>query len=201
MFIIAGRYRRQRLITPKSHQTRPTANRLREAIFNICQHTIEGTHFLDIFAGSGAIGFEALSRGAQFVTFIETHKEAIQCIKANIAHLGVEDQTKILHQEAFTALKWLQSQKQTFDIIYADPPYQTFVPYSSLMYSAQIIQWIDTHPLLNCNGRLFVEEDFRSEPNMHPLTTLSLKDNRRFGHTVLQQYQLKGGCNAEIQRV
>lgn len=193
MFIIAGLYRRRRLIAPKSQQTRPTAARLREALFNICQQTIEGARVLDIFAGSGAIGFEALSRGAQFVTFIETHKEAIDCIKANIVHLGVQDQTQILHHEAFSMLKWLGNQKQTFDIIYADPPYQTYVPHSSLFYSAQIIQWIDTNPLLRSNGRLFVEEDFRFEPQIDALTTLSLKDSRRFGRTVLQQYQFKSG--------
>lgn len=190
MFIIAGLFRRQRLITPKSHQVRPTSNRLREALFNICQHSIQGAHFLDIFAGSGAMGFEALSRGAGCVTFIEMHKEAIQCIKTNAVNLGVQDKIQVLHHDAFIMLKWLNKQGKTFDIIYADPPYQTYAAHSGLFYSTEIVKWIDTHPLLNPQGTLFIEEDFRSQPELKELTTISLKDSRRFGHSVLQKYQI-----------
>lgn len=189
MFIIAGLYRRQRLITPKGSQTRPTANRLREALFNICQKSIEGARFLDIFAGSGAMGLEALSRGAQSATFIDSHREAIHCIESNIEHLKVQEKAKILRGEAFTMLKWLEQQGQTFDIIYADPPYCTPAPHTTLFYSAQIVQWIDNHSLLAPNGLLFVEEDFKFQPQIDNLLTLKLKDSRRMGHAALQQYQ------------
>lgn len=191
MFIIAGLYRRQRLITPKGDQTRPTANRLREALFNICQHKIEGARFLDLFAGSGAMGLEAISREAQFATFIDSHKEAIQCIESNIAHLRVQDKTQILRGEVFTMLKRLEQQKQTFDVIYADPPYRTPAPNSTQFYSAQIIQWIDTHALLAPNGLLFVEEDFNFQPQVDHLGTLEFIDSRRMGHAALQQYRKK----------
>ncbi len=189
MFIIAGIYRRQRLITPKGSQTRPTANRLREALFNICQQAIEEAQFLDIFAGSGAMGLEALSRGAQSATFIDSHKEAIHCIESNIAHLKVQNQAQLLRGEAFTMLKWLEQRGQTFDIIYADPPYQTYVPHSSQFYSAQIVEWIDAHSLLKPGGLLFIEEEFHSQPQIDHLKTLKLKDSRRMGNAALQQYQ------------
>ncbi len=193
MFIIAGFYRRQRLVSPKGSQTRPTASRLREALFNICQPYIEGARFLDLFAGSGAMGLEALSRGAQSATFIDSHQEAIRCIQQNVAHLKVQDQCQILRGEVFALLKWLVRQGQTFDIIYADPPYHTPVVSSlnssELFYSTQLIQWLDTQPLLNFKGLLFVEEDFHFEPHLINLQALKLKDSRRMGPAVLQQYQ------------
>lgn len=187
--IIAGLYGRQRLKSPKGEQTRPTSSRLREALFNICQHAIEGAQFLDIFAGSGAMGLEALSRGAQSATFIESHREAIQCIESNIQLLKVQRQCQILRGEAFAMLQLLERQGKQFKIIYADPPYQTLAPHSSLFYSAQIIHWIDTHSLLIPGGVLFIEEDFRSQPQMDQLQTLQLKDSRRMGTAALQRYE------------
>lgn len=189
MFIIAGLYRRHRLISPKGGQTRPTSNRLREALFNICQQTIEEARFLDIFAGSGAMGLEALSRGAQFATFIDSHKEAIYSIETNVQSLKVQDQCQILRGEAFNMLQLLERQGKSFDIIYADPPYRTLAPRSSLFYSAQMIQWIDTHTLLAPHGFLFIEEDFHFQPQMQQLQTLKLKDSRRMGQAALQQYE------------
>jgi 16S rRNA (guanine966-N2)-methyltransferase len=189
MFIIAGLYRRQRLLSPKGNLTRPTANRLREALFNICQHTIDGARFLDLFAGSGAMGLEALSRGAESATFVDSHQEAIRCIETNVAHLKVQDHAQILKGEVFAILKWLEKQRSSFDIIYADPPYHTPAPSSSQFYSAQIIQWIDSHALLSSGGLLFIEEDYHAQPQMDHLNSLKLLDSRRMGHSALQQYK------------
>ena len=122
MRIIAGQYRGQRLKAPKGPQTRPTASRLREALFNICQNRIERARFLDLYAGSGAMGFEALSRGAESAVFIDAHKEAIQCIEANAASLQVQSQIQVFRGEAIATLAWLEKQGDPFDIIYADPP-------------------------------------------------------------------------------
>lgn len=189
MIIIAGLYRHQRLKSPKGSQTRPTSNRLREALFNICQQSIEETRFLDIFAGSGAMGLEALSRGARSATFIEAHKEAIQCIESNIEYLKVERQCQVLRGEAFAMLHLLERQGKQFDIIYADPPYRTLIPHSSLFYSTQMIEWMDRHSLLVPEGTLFIEEDFRSQPHVEQLQTLSLINSRRMGQAALQQYK------------
>lgn len=189
MFIIAGLYRGRRLKSPKGPQTRPTASRLREALFNICQNRIEGARFLDLFAGSGAMGLEALSRGAQSAAFIDAHKEAIHCIEANAALLNVKSQTQVFRGDVMATLAWLEKQGDSFDIIYADPPYNTADPRTSILYSEQIIHWIDAHALLKPEGILFIEEDFRVQPKPDQLKTLAFKDSRRFGQAALQQYR------------
>ncbi len=185
MYIIAGQFRGQKLISPKGLQTRPTASRLREALFNICQGFIEDVRFLDLFCGSGAIGLEALSRGAESATFVDAGKEAIQCVKKNTSHLKVEGQCQILHGQIFTLLKWLDKQNRQFDIIYADPPYKTE---GSEGYSDKVIEFIDTSSLLAEGGILFIEEDANHAPKLDNLSTLSLKNSRTMGHSVLQQY-------------
>ncbi|MFI0434876.1 MAG: 16S rRNA (guanine(966)-N(2))-methyltransferase RsmD [Parachlamydiaceae bacterium] len=189
MFIIAGHYRHQKLKSPKGSQTRPTSSRLREALFNICQQTIDQARFLDIFAGSGAMGLEALSRGAHSTTFIDAHHEAIRCIQANIAQLKVKDQCQVLRGEAFAMLRLLEKQNKTFDLIYADPPYRTHHPDSKLFYSQEMIAWIDTHCLLNCGGTLFIEEDCNIQPTAAPLQTLVLISSRRMGQAALHEYK------------
>lgn len=189
MFIIAGLYRHQKLKSPKGTQTRPTSSRLREALFNICQHSIDQTRFLDVFAGSGAMGLEALSRGAQSAAFIESNKEAMHCIEGNIEQLKLQRQCQLLRGEAFAMLRLLEKQGKQFDIIYADPPYRTPYLDSTSFYSEQIIDWIDKHSLLVPGGTLFIEEDFNFQPQMKSLETLEFVNSRRMGQAALQQYK------------
>jgi 16S rRNA (guanine966-N2)-methyltransferase len=186
--IISGLYRNRHLFTPKGDQTRPTASRLRESLFNICQGYIEGARFLDLFAGSGAIGFEALSRGAKQATFIDNNREAILCIQKNATELNVKEQTRILMGNVFHLLKVLEKQGYQFDIIYADPPYNT-LDANLNSYSSQVIQIIDKSPLLAPNGTLFVEEDLKSKPPENLCENLKLKSARQMGTSVLQQYE------------
>ena len=181
MYIIAGAYGRQSLFTPKGGSTRPTMARLRESLFNICQQTIEGAKFLDIFAGSGAMGFEALSRGARTSTFIELNKEALACIERNMSKLNVQSQSEILQGDAFAMLKLLERRAKKFTIVFADPPYGT--------HSQQIIQWFDTHDLLELNGRLFIEDDIRNQTLESELKNLKLISSRKMGSSILQEYQ------------
>ncbi len=189
MYIISGEFRHKKLISPKGDATRPTSNRLRETLFNICQHQIQGAHFLDIFAGSGAMGFEALSRGAGSVTFIESNKRAIECIQKNSLLLNIQDRCQILCGDVFKLLKQLAKRGNQFEIIYADPPYRTSVNPSSKFYSETIIEWMDQHSLLKEGGLLFVEEAFESQPNVQDLKTLTLLNSRRSGPAALQQYR------------
>lgn len=191
MIIIGGLYRGQKLKSPRGAYTRPTANRLREAIFNICQNEIGGSHFLDIFAGSGAMGLEAISRGAESATFIEFHKDALQCIESNVQTLGVKEKTAILRGDVFSKLRSLEQQEKKFNLIYADPPYQTAVPGQTDFYSTCIVKWFDDHCLLTADGLLLVEEKFTSQPILENLNHLSLKNCRRFGDSALQIYHLK----------
>lgn len=189
MFIIAGLYKGLKLKTPKGSQTRPTSSRLREAVFNICQFKIEGCEFLDLFAGSGAMGLEAISRRAQSITFVDNHRECIQCIKENIKHLKIEKECQILQLDIFKSLEYLARNDQSFDIIYADPPYHQGEKDISLSFNTRLIEWIDTHALLKPEGVLFIEENLRYPPHLKTLNTLKLKESRKFGTVLLQQYQ------------
>jgi len=176
--IIAGQFKGRSLKTPKGPSTRPTQGMLREAVFNICQHRIEGALFLDIYAGSGAMAFEALSRGASFATLIEKNKVAIDCIQANIGNLKVETQIKLITTDALIGLKRID---RKFDIIYIDPPYETS--------TAPLVQELLKNQILNPDAILFIEErNTKSKaPEFLPLT---LKDSRRFGTALLHQYRL-----------
>src|SRR5438105_808362 len=125
MRVIAGKYRGRKLKSPPSIQTRPTSDRLRETLFNILAPRIEGARFLDLCAGSGAVGIEALSRGAAHVTFVDQSKKMCALIEANLDMLNVdENQVAVVQIEASEFLrKRAQRTADWFDIIFFDPPY------------------------------------------------------------------------------
>ena len=121
MRIIAGQFRGRPLVTPPGQATRPTADRVREALFSMLASRLgsfEGLRVADLYAGSGALGFEALSRGAAHATFVENGRSAQDAIKANAAKLGVSDRIQVLGGSAVAL-----PQSEPFDLIYADPPY------------------------------------------------------------------------------
>ena len=121
--IIAGEFKGRRLKTPTGRTVRPTGERVREAWFSILQQAIPGARVLDLFAGSGALGFEALSRGAVSVEFVETHKASLATIRENAAILKVADRMTIHRADAVGFAKRLQP--HAFDVAFADPPYAT----------------------------------------------------------------------------
>lgn len=123
MRIIAGSRRSLPLKAPKGMDTRPTQDRTKETLFNVIQNDVYGSRFLDLFAGSGGIGLEALSRGADRAVFVENAREAIGCIKENIRFTRFEDRTVLMECDVMTALKRLEGQ-EAFDIIFMDPPYK-----------------------------------------------------------------------------
>src|SRR5438034_1147964 len=122
MRVIGGIHRGRRLGTVGGLAVRPTSDRLRETLFNILTPQIQGSRFLDICAGSGAVGIEALSRGASKVTFIERSRQACAVIEANLASLGITDATIIKH-DAAASLKKLAREGAEFDVVFFDPPY------------------------------------------------------------------------------
>lgn len=190
MYIIGGLYKNHRLTTPKGNQTRPTSAKLRESLFNICQNYIAESHFLDLFAGSGAMGLEALSRGACTATFVDVNRQAIDCIKKNVAHLKVEKKCEVFCGQVSALMKLFSKQNRQFDLIYADPPYNTSLDLAGqmLLYSEFVIHSIDENHLLVPGGTLFIEEDSRYPPKILP-KNLILKDSRKFGHTLIQIYE------------
>lgn len=125
MRIVAGKFKGAALAAPKTQATRPTSDRLRETVFNILAHGIgvdlEGTRVLDLFAGTGALGFEALSRGARHCTFIEEGAEARGVIRRNMETLGLNGAAKIFRRDA-TRLG-AAGTIDPFDLVFADPPY------------------------------------------------------------------------------
>jgi 16S rRNA (guanine966-N2)-methyltransferase len=150
MRVISGLYGGRTLKSPPDNKTRPTSDRLRETLFNILAPYIgDDTRFLDLCAGTGAIGIEALSRGAAFVTFVDRSKKACAVIEENLDKLGVpEVQTDILGLEAenFTG----REHKEGWDIAFFDPPYDSD-------YSLVLHEFGYRRPLLNDGGILIVE--------------------------------------------
>ena len=123
MRVIAGSARTVPLITPTGLETRPTSDRIKETLFNMLQGYVEGASFLDLFAGSGQIGVEALSRGADFAAFIEKSDEAVKCIKHNVNKTKFNDKALVLKMEVLSGIRTLEIEKKKFDIIFVDPPY------------------------------------------------------------------------------
>ena len=149
MRIISGHYGGRLLKSPPDHRTRPTSGRLRETLFNILAPRIEGTRFLDLCSGSGAIGIEALSRGAEFVTFVDRSRKACALIEENLDKLGVpEDETDVQNFEAETFVG--RSHEVAWDIVFYDPPY-------SADYSVVLHEFGDKDGLLANDGILIVE--------------------------------------------
>jgi 16S rRNA (guanine966-N2)-methyltransferase len=183
--VLGGNFRGRLLQSPRGSQTRPTTSMLRKAVFDILQNSIEETRFLDLFAGSGAMGIEALSRGASQATFVDSHKEALRCIHANLAALQLEKEATIYSYDVFDVLKKLEKKGETFQLIYADPPYHKKSIYTDLL------SYLDSSSLLEPGGLLFLESLHPSSFQAPDLRHLICIDQRRFSTSLLQQYKYK----------
>ena len=124
MRVIAGSARRLNLKTVPGRDIRPTTDRIKETLFNMIQNDVPGCLFLDIFSGSGAIGIEALSRGAGQAYFVENNNTAVACIRENLRFTKLEDSGIVMECSAVTAISRLESKNICFDIIFMDPPYE-----------------------------------------------------------------------------
>lgn len=124
MRIIAGQHKSRKLLTLKGENTRPTMDHVKEACFARLGPWIADREVLDLFAGSGNIGLEALSRGARQAVFVEGSVKAFPILKANVDGLDYQDQAELYRMDAFDACRYLRKQGRTFDFIYLDPPYQ-----------------------------------------------------------------------------
>ena len=147
MRITGGIYRSRVLVTPDGNTTRPTSDRTKEAMFNIIAPFVANASILDIFSGSGALGLEAISRGAAKVTFIDNNKEAIKAIKTNIENLKISNYRII--EDSYEIISSLDDK---YDIILLDPPY-------ALDVIDNIIKIVEEKKLLNDNGIIVYESD------------------------------------------
>lgn len=128
MRVIAGEFRSRKLKTLPGLDTRPTPDRMRESLFNILANRIEGTVFLDAYAGTGSVGIEALSRGASRVLFVERSRAAVEVIRDNISSLGASARTEVFTGKALTVLERLDG-----DIAFVDPPYESQREYAAAL--------------------------------------------------------------------
>ena len=156
MRVIAGSARRIQLKTPAGMDTRPTTDRIKETLFNILQSELYGCKFLDIFGGSGAIGIEALSRGADVAWFIENNKEAVSCIKENLERTHFSDKATILNSDYQSALRSLEGRGEVFDIIFMDPPYQNG-------YEKRVLEYLIGSELLDKDSLIIFEAALDTE--------------------------------------
>lgn len=130
MRIIAGTYRSRPMQAPAGLATRPTSDRLRETLFNVLTPRIQGAAFLDLYAGSGAVGIEALSRGAEHVVFVERAPAALKVLRANLAGLGLTEGFSLQTGSVGTYLRRAQTESKQFDLVFLDPPYDAAEEYA-----------------------------------------------------------------------
>ncbi len=177
--IIGGIFRGRLLRSPKGDQTRPSSGLLRKAFFDICMPHIADCSFLDLFAGSGAMGIEAISRGARFSSFVDKSPLACRAIKQNIEQLNIEDQTEVFCLTTERALELFKRKQRQFDLIFIDPPYgKEMLP----MILDRLAEW----KLCHADGKIFAEEAAKSPLASSPL--LELVERRQYGDSVLLEY-------------
>ncbi len=130
MRVIAGTYRSRPLAAPRGLETRPTSDRLRETLFNVLAPHIEGAIFADLYAGTGAVGIEAMSRGAAHVTFVENAPSAVVCLRDNLHALGIHREFTLDQRSVPEALRKLVSLTPAFTVVYLDPPWESTKEYA-----------------------------------------------------------------------
>lgn len=150
MRVISGKCRGTNLISAEGMNTRPTIGRIKETLFNIIALDIPQCMFLDLFSGSGAIGIESLSRGANSAVFVEKDKKALACIAQNLEKTRLKDQAVIYDCDVATALDKLKNNQQKFDIIFMDPPY-------AMANIENILEKVVDNDLIDENGYIILE--------------------------------------------
>ncbi len=160
MRVIAGKYRSRSLQSLPGDETRPTYDRLKETLFNVLASAgkIENTIFVDLFAGTGSIGIEALSRGAAYVYFVESNKKAANVIRANLESLGIVEGIEVLQQSAADGLRRLVESDCHPDVIFLDPPYRMQGAYE------QVLRIVAQTGILANSGIVVAEHEKRFDP-------------------------------------
>jgi 16S rRNA (guanine966-N2)-methyltransferase len=180
MRVIAGSHRGRRLSGPRGISLRPTSDKVREALFSILGSRIPGSQFLDLYAGTGAVGIEALSRGAKRVTFVESDPKAVQIMRKNLMACGMLDPAELRVSQTETFLQQPQWWKGPYDVVFADPPYADRGAVELVLSSWHL-------DLLAPEAVLVIEQDARAEL---PTATNGARLIRRYdyGDTALFVY-------------
>ncbi len=176
MRIIAGEARGRRLQTLKGSATRPTADRVKESLFSILGPRCAGALVLDLYAGTGNLGLEALSRGAHKAVFVDASEAAVRVIRSNISELGYADRAEVQRSDAQGAVGRLGAAAAKFDLVFLDPPYEQGLIIPTL-------QAIVRAGILADSGVIIAEHSRREE--VGPASELSIRRQERYGDTVL----------------
>ena len=185
MRVTGGIGKGKRLKVPSGSRVRPTADKVKQALFNILGSRVIDAVFLDLFAGAGGIGIEALSRGAGRVVFVDLSKESFAIIKQNIERLGFSDRARIFRSNAVTFLK---KPSEQYDIVFLDPPYtEDIEPLLEQIASAQIVR----------QDGIVVAEHFKKQPSPQEAGVLKLIREACYGDTVLAFYDMFGNGGRE----
>jgi 16S rRNA (guanine966-N2)-methyltransferase len=175
MRVIAGTCKGRRLVAPKGSHTRPALDRIKESVFSIL-FDVNGQGVLDLFAGSGSVGIEALSRGAASATFVENDPAALKALATNLDACGFEGQSTIIKQDVARALTRLVKQNAVFDLIFVDPPYLKNLVNKTLTQ-------LGASELMHDGSRIVVEHHPK-EP-IDDIPGLVLTDTRKYGQTLI----------------
>ncbi len=177
MRVTGGTGRGQRLKVPAGSRVRPTSDKVKQALFNILGERVAGAAFLDLFAGAGGIGIEALSRGASRAVFVDSSRESIAVIKQNIEKTDFSDQATVVLSSTETFLK---RPLGSYDIVFLDPPYaEDLNPLLELIAASRVVK----------PDGLLIAEHFRKQPSPERAGSLSLQREARYGDTVLAFYK------------
>lgn len=190
MRVISGTARGKRLQAPRGMDTRPITDMIKEALFNVIGSSINGASLLDLFAGSGSVGIEALSRGAQLIVFIDNSNDAVRVINKNLKNCGFDAGFELYRNDVFRALEILAKRNTRFDYIYVDPPFTVETIFEPLL------QTLDRLSLLAPNGRIII----RTPRRMHLSAELkSLEEYRvnNYGESTLHYYMINPENNLE----
>ncbi len=156
MRVIAGSARGTRLKTLEGLDTRPTTDRIKETLFNMIQGRLMGSTFLDCFSGSGAIGIEALSRGAREAVFLEQNRKAAECIRQNLRTTHLEERAIVMNRDVAAALPGLESRGRCFDTVFMDPPY-------NCLWEREVLEILSHSPLIDEDSLVIAEASLETD--------------------------------------
>jgi 16S rRNA (guanine(966)-N(2))-methyltransferase RsmD len=183
MRVIAGELKGRRLVAPRGRVTRPTADQVRLALMDALGPWLPGARVLDLYAGAGGIGLEALSRGAAHATFVERDVRAVQALETNVRTLGVARRVRILRQGVTRALAGLAAAGERFTIIFLDPPYEEPVdPAVDRIARAGLLE----------PGGVVIAQHLTKRPPATAFGALVVARTRRFGETTLTFFRAEG---------
>lgn len=182
MRIIAGTARSLPLKTVEGMGTRPTTDRIKETLFNMLQSEVSGSYFLDLFAGSGQIGLEAISRGAAYAVFVDNNKKAVACIEDNIHFTKFDKECRVYASDVLSALRAMEGRYQ-FDIIFMDPPYNQEI-------EKEVLRYLASSSLLKENTTIIVEVSLETKLDYleeFGLTLRKLKTYKTNAHAFIEK--------------